>query len=130
MHRVADPEFVVGAELVEFDHPERPIYDLQSGELAGTDGPSWGAPLDRLFGDGDGSHVETGLGASALDVTVGIADPLVELGNLADSLGLGEMDVAGAIALDVTPDTHGGLALHDVAAWDASGLDWTLDGHA
>ncbi|MFO1080389.1 MAG: hypothetical protein U1E23_07180 [Reyranellaceae bacterium] len=129
MHTVADFDFVVGTELVEFDHRGRPIYDIGSGELAGAAGPTWGAPLDRLFGERDGLHVETGLGTAAQEIGAGPSDPLVELGNLADSLGFGVMEVA-AVALDPGPDPHAGLSLNETGAWDGSGLDWTLDSHA
>ena len=129
MQPVADPDFVVAAELVEFDHRERPIYEIEPGDLAGAAGPTWGAPLDRLFGEGEGLHVETGVGGATLEIAADAGDPLVELGNLADSLGFGEIEVA-AIAPDLGAEAHPGMSLPEAGGWDASGLDWTLDGHA
>ena len=49
----ADAIFVVGTDLVEFDRSDLPIYATPASRWAeaGAEPVSYGAPLDRLFGE-------------------------------------------------------------------------------
>ena len=60
-----DTAFLVGPELVEFDRHDLPIYaSLESRWAdAGLDSPSYGASLDRLFGEPGAIFVSGPIGA-------------------------------------------------------------------
>ncbi len=49
----ADPIFLVGTDLVQFDRSDLPIYATPASRWAeaGVETVSYGAPLDRLFGE-------------------------------------------------------------------------------
>jgi hypothetical protein len=94
--------FVVGPDLVAFERPGLPIYaPLESRWAdAGLDTCSYGAPLDRLFGEpgslfvagiiGDGQQ-PAGISAAAFAGE----DPLVVLGTLSDALILPTLETSG-----------------------------------
>ena len=129
----SDTAFLVGADLVEFDRHDLPIYATPQSHWAdaGREAASYGAPLDRLFGEPQAVFVSSDLAsvASMPTATVAVEDPLVELGGLNDGLMLPAMDHEPA---------HAGAALHlpEIAAvYDfADGLHlhdlWTFDSHS
>ena len=128
-----DQPFLVGCDLVEFDRRDLPIYQTAPADLACTEPVSWGAPLDRLFGDGEDLHVDGSPIAAAADATAFTPDPLVELGTLADSLPLQAADPAAiGVAIDGPTDAHAHSVAHLHDGWtiDHSGADWTFDGHS
>ena len=134
----SDTAFVVGADLVEFDRRDLPIYATPESQPesqwadAGRDTASYGAPLDRLFGEPGQVFVSGELASAALSAATSmpvIDDPLVEVAGLNDGLMLPAMDheLAHAGAAHHVPeiaavyDFADGLHLHDV---------WTFDSHA
>ena len=62
----ADSLFLVGADLVEFDRRDLPIYasPVSRWADAGIDTVSYGAPLDRLFGEAGEVFVDGIAGAA------------------------------------------------------------------
>jgi hypothetical protein len=128
-----DPEqpFFVGPDLVEFDRRDVTIYETEPADLTCNEPAAWGAPLDRLFGDGENLHIDGTLIAMATDVADVAPDPLVELTNLSDSLPLPPADsAAAAAALDGASDMHAVAHLHDGWTFDYCGADWTFDGQS
>jgi hypothetical protein len=130
----SDQAFLVGADLVEFDRRELPIYATPESQWAdaGREAASFGAPLDRLFGEPGEVFVSAEIAApqlSAQAVTSLVDDPLVELSGLHDGLMLPMMEHETA---------HTGAALHlpeMAAVYDfVDGLHlydhWTFDSHA
>jgi hypothetical protein len=130
----SDTAFLVGADLVEFDRHDLPIYATPQSQWAdaGRDVASFGAPLDRLFGEPGQVFVSGELTASpiaALPTTAIVDDPLVELSGLNDGLLVPAMEHepahdAGALHLPeiaTVYDFADGLHLHDL---------WTFDSHA
>ena len=139
-----DTTFLVGADLVEFDRRDLPIYHTPESHPFGArwaeacfDEAPYGAPLDRLFGEPGDIHVD-GIAIeslardeqTALTAIVG-EDPLVVLAALADGLALPSEPVPEiATAFDFGADSHAVAHLHDGWSWDASGADWTFDFHS
>lgn len=132
----SDNTFVVGADLVEFDRRDLPIYATPESQWAdaGRDVARVGSPLDRLFGEPGEIFVSGELAAPALSAATAtpiVDDPLVELGGLNDGLMVPAMDHEVA---------HAGAAQHpteiaDVYVYDfADGLHlsdlWAFDSHA
>jgi hypothetical protein len=131
MNPEPDQPFLVGQDLVEFDRRDLPIYQTAPADLTSDEPVSWGAPLDRLFGDGENLHIDGAPSATATDITSFAADPLVELPTLADSLPLPPADPAAiAAVLDGAADAHAVVHLHDGLTFDYSGADWTFDGQS
>jgi hypothetical protein len=127
----ADQPFLVGPDLVEFDRRDVPIYQTEPGDLACNEPVAWGAPLDRLFGDGENLHIDGTSPATSTDALGFVPDPLVELATLADSLPLPPADPAAiAAVLDGAGDAHVVAHLHDGWTFDYSGADWTFDGQS
>jgi hypothetical protein len=129
----SDTAFLVGADLVEFDRPDLPIYATPQSQwaAAGHDVGRYGAALDRLFGEPGEVFVSGELTAApitALPATPIVDDPLVELGGLNDGLMLPTMEHEPA-------HTGGALHLPEIATvYDFSdGLNhhdlWTFDSH-
>lgn len=127
----SDGTFVVGADLVEFDRRDLPIYATPESQWAdaGCDVALFGAPLDRLFGEPGETFVSGELAAPAVSAAAPLVeDPLVELGGLNDGLMLPAMDheavPAGAAQhlpeIAAVYDFADGLHLHDL---------WSFDGH-
>jgi len=130
----SDTAFLVGADLVEFDRRDLPIYATPESQWAdaGREAASYGAPLDRLFGEPGTVFVSGELASpspSAATMLPVVDDPLIELSGLNDGLMLPAMDYEPA---------HTGAALHlpEIAAvYDfADGLHlhdlWTFDAHS
>jgi hypothetical protein len=134
----SDTAFLVGADLVEFDRRDLPIYATPESQWAdaGRDAASYGAPLDRLFGEPGTVFVSGDLVSPTLSAAPALPvvdDPLVELGGFNDGLMVPAMDHETA---------HAGPALHlpEIAAvYDfADGLHlsnlthdlWTFDTHS
>jgi len=128
----SDGAFLVGADLVEFDHRDLPIYATPESRWAdaGRDAAVFGAPLDRLYGEPGEIFVGGELMAHSLSAAPALSamdDPLVELGGLNDGLILPAMEYEpvhahGALHLaeiaTVYDFADGGLHLHD---------SWTFD---
>jgi len=133
-----DTTFLVGPDLVEFDRHDLPIYATLESRWAdaGLDSPSYGASLDRLFGEPGILFMSGPIGAAehaaALAATVLPAeDPLVALGGLSDGLILPAVETGDALALpsgaqrapeigtifDVGIDSFALVHLHDGDAW-------------
>jgi len=129
----SDTAFLVGADLVEFDRRDLPIYATPESQWAdaGREAASYGAPLDRLFGEPGTVFVSGELASpspSAATMLPVVDDPLIELSGLNDGLMLPAMDYepSHATALHLPEiaavyDFADGLHLHDL---------WTFDSHA
>src|SRR5437879_4108742 len=89
---MSDPTFVVGADLVEFDHRDLPIYQTAEARWDCVDQVQYGAPQDCLFGEGDGLHID-GTIQEPLDVVALGQDPLVALADFSDGLALDQATV-------------------------------------
>jgi hypothetical protein len=131
-----DTTFIVGADLVQFDRPEMPIYQTPEPKWAEAcfDEAPYGAPLDRLFGEPGDLHIDRVApdeSQAALTALPG-DDPLVVLAALSDGLMLPASEPAAAIATTVDFDAgaHPIVHLHDGWSWDIAGADWTFDFHA
>jgi hypothetical protein len=131
-----DTTFIVGADLVQFDRPELPIYQTPEPNWAEAcfDEAPYGAPLDRLFGEPGDLHIDSVVpdeSQAALSALPG-EDPLVVLAALSDGLMLPASEPAAAIATTVDFDAgaHPIVHLHDGWSWDIAGADWTFDFHA
>ncbi len=131
-----DTTFIVGADLVQFDRHELPIYQTPESKWAEAcfDVAPYGAPLDRVFGEPGDLHID-GVPReeqqAALTALSG-GDPLVVLGALSDGLILPASEPAAEIAtgFDFGADSHPIVHLHDGWSWDIAGADWTFDFHA
>jgi hypothetical protein len=133
-----DTTFIVGADLVQFDRPELPIYQTPDSKWAEAcfDEAPYGAPVDRVFGEPGDVHLH---GASlhydepqASQIALPGEDPLVVLAALSDGLVLPASEPATEIAT-VAPfaaDSHPIVHLHDGWSWDIAGADWTFDFHS
>jgi hypothetical protein len=131
-----DTTFIVGADLVQFDRHDLPIYqtpDSQWAEACFDEAP-YGAPLDRVFGEPGDLHID-GVPHEEQQATLAALtsdDPLVVLGALSDGLMLPASEPAAEIAagFDFGADSHAIVHLHDGWSWDIAGADWTFDFHA
>jgi hypothetical protein len=131
-----DTTFIVGADLVQFDRHDLPIYQTPDSKWAEAcfDEAPYGAPLDRVFGEPGDLHID-GVPReeqqAALTALSG-DDPLVVLGALSDGLILPPSEPAAEIAtaFDFGADSHAIVHLHDGWSWDIAGADWTFDFHA
>lgn len=143
-----DTAFLVGPELVEFDRHDLPIYaSLESRWAdAGLDSPSYGASLDRLFGEPGAIFVSGPIGAeeqaAALAATaLPSEDPMVVLAGLSDGLILPAAEAGDALALpsgaqqapeivtifDVGIDAFAVVHLHGGGPWDSASDAWAFD---
>src|SRR5262245_19400314 len=121
----ADQPFLVGPDLVEFDRGDLPIYYTVPADLTCAESLSWGAPLDRVFGDGEDLHMDGTPIVITADASGFAPDPLVDLGTLTDSLPLAPADAAPVVAfIDGGSDGH---AVAHTLTFDYSGADWTFD---
>jgi hypothetical protein len=143
-----DTTFLVGPDLVEFDRHDLPIYaSLESRWAdAGLDVPSYGAALDRLFGEPGvlfmGGPIGAEEQAAALAATaLPTEDPMVFLGGLSDGLILPAAENSHALAMpsgaqqapeivtifDVGIDSFAVVHLHDSGTWDSASDAWAFD---
>ncbi len=148
-----DTTFLVGPDLVEFDRHDLPIYATLESRWAdaGLDAASYGASLDRLFGEPSAVFVSGMIGGAerlaALAATPMLAeDPLVVLGGLSDGLilpgaepsaGAGSLEHSHALAMpsgaqrapeivtifDVGIDSFAAVHLHEDGTWGGSPWD-------
>ena len=131
-----DTTFIVGADLVQFDRHELPIYQTPESKWAEAcfDEAPYGAPLDRVFGEPGDLHIDSvprDEQQAALTALPG-DDPLVVLAALSDGLILPASEPAAetAAAFDFGANSHPIVHLHDGWSWDIAGADWTFDFHA
>jgi hypothetical protein len=130
-----DTTFIVGADLVQFDRHDLPIYqtpDSQWAEACFDEAP-YGAPLDRVFGEPGDLHIDgVPREESQAALTLPGDDPLVVLAALSDGLILPASEPAAEIAtgFDFGANSHPIVHLHDGWSWDIAGADWTFDFHA
>jgi hypothetical protein len=143
-----DTAFLVGPELVEFDRHDLPIYATLESRWAdaGLDSPSYGASLDRLFGEPGAFFMSGPIGAeeraAALAATaLPQEDPLVVLGVLSDGLILPASESSHALAMpsgaqqapetmtifDLGMESFAVVHLHDGGSWDSTGDAWAFD---
>jgi hypothetical protein len=128
-----DATFLVGIDLVEFDRRELPIYaspQTRWMDACYDEAPSYGAPVDRVFGEPGDVHVD-GLPSNDEQLASAIVtdDPLVALGTLADGLAVTGAEAAPELAtsFDFGVDAQAVIHLHDGAGWDITGADGTFD---
>jgi hypothetical protein len=153
----SDTAFLVGADLVEFDRRDLPIYatPVSPWADAGCELLHHGAPLDRLFGEPGEIHV-TGAECcvdhvAAADLTALLVDdPLVVMSALNDGLMLplaehdriASLDDSTGVTLqagsdlphaaslcDFGTDFRGLLPLADGWHWDLDKAGWVIDHH-
>jgi hypothetical protein len=131
-----DTTFIVGADLVQFDRHDLPIYQTPESKWAEAcfDEAPYGAPLDRVFGEPGDLHID-GVPHEEPQATLASLpgdDPLVVLSALSDGLMLPASEPAAAIAtaFDFGADSPAIVHLHDGWSWDITGADWTFDFHA
>ena len=141
---VLDAPFIVGADLVTFDRRDLPIYQAPEHALASRwaeaciDDASYGAPLDRLFGEAAPVFIDGVAEAGQLLSPLG-PDALVVLGeltdHLADSLALPVADEAAGASHDIAAiydfgaDSHAVVHLHDSSGWEQGAAEWSYDHH-
>jgi hypothetical protein len=131
-----DTTFIVGADLVQFDRHELPIYQTPESRWAEAcfDEAPYGAPLDRLFGEPGDLHIDSVVRdeSQAALIPLPSDDPLVVLAALSDGLTLPAPEPAAEIpaTVDFGTDSHPIVHLHDGWSWDIAGADWTFDFHA
>jgi len=130
----ADPLFVVGTDLVEFDRRDLPIYATPASRWAeaGVDAASYGAPLDRLFGE-PGEVFVDGVPGSAAEAMPSLGDDsLVMLSDLSDGVMLPASDHVptmheSAAVYDFSADAHVVMHVQDGITWDQPDAGWSFD---
>ena len=131
-----DTTFIVGADLVQFDRRELPIYQTPESRWAEAcfDEAPYGAPLDRVFGEPGDLHIDSVPREEQQAALTALPsdDPLVVLAALSDGLILPASEPAAetAAAFDFGANSHPIVHLHDGWSWDIAGADWTFDFHA
>ena len=129
-----DATFLVGIDLIEFDRRDLPIYLKPQAPWAEAcfDEASYGAPLDRIFGEPGDIHSDS-TAVPDDQQQAGLAavgeDPLVLMSDLSDGLASSMVEVPAApdvtAVLGVGTDTPAVVHLDDGAGWDA--VDGTFD---
>ena len=126
--------FLVGIDLVEFDRRELPIYAAPQTrwmDACYDEAPSWGAPVDRVFGEPGDVHVDSVPSASEEIASAIVADdPLVALDTLADGLTVAGVEPVApelATSFDFGADAPTIIQPHDGTGWDIAGADGTFD---
>jgi hypothetical protein len=130
-----DATFLVGVDLVEFDRRELPIYaspQTRWMDACYDEAPSYGAPVDRLFGEPGDVHIDAVPSNDEQFAASSIVtdDPLVSLAALADGLAVVGSEPAApelATSFDFGVDAQAVIHLHDGAGWDITGADGTFD---
>jgi hypothetical protein len=129
-----DATFLVGVDLVEFDRRELPIYaspQTRWMDACYDEAPSYGAPVDRVFGEPGDIHIDSVPGNDEQVASAIVTDdPLVALGTLADGLAVTGAEAAApelATSFDFGVDAQDVIHLHDGAGWDITGADGTFD---
>jgi hypothetical protein len=130
-----DATFLVGVELVEFDRRELPIYAIPQPrwmDACHDEGPVYGAPVDRVFGEPGSIHIDSvplGTDEQVASSIVG-DDPMVALATLADGLIVPGAERAApelATSFDFGANVQNVIQLHDGAGWDLGAADGTFD---
>ena len=127
-----DATFLVGVDLVEFDRRELPIYaspPTRWMDACYDEAPSYGAPLDRVFGEPGDVHIESVPGNDEQVASAVADDPLVSLATLADGVAVAGSDATVpelATSFDFGADVQV-IHLHDGAGWDIPAADGTFD---
>jgi hypothetical protein len=129
-----DTTFIVGVELVEFDRRELPIYLKPQTPWAQAciDEVRYGAPVDRVFGEGGDIHIDSGALAANEQQAAGMPtvsdDPLI-LRELSDGLLLPAAEPSGAREFGAVfakdPELHAVVDLGDGGTWNIT--DATFD---
>jgi len=129
----ADPLFVVGTDLVEFDRRDLPIYATPASRWAeaGLDAVSYGAPLDRLFGEPGEVFIDGVAGAADILPSIG-EDALVVLSDLSDGVMLSASEEPAAMhgsaaVYDFGADAHVVLHVQDGITWDQAESGWSFE---
>jgi hypothetical protein len=128
-----DATFLVGVDLVEFDRRELPIYaspQTRWMDACYDEAPSYGAPVDRVFGEPGDIHIDSVPGNDEQLASIAADDPLVALGTLADGLAVTGAEAAApelATSFDFGVDAQAVIHLHDGAGWDITGADGMFD---
>jgi hypothetical protein len=142
----AEPLYLVGADLVEFDRRDLPVYVTPQTMWAdaGLDSSRYGASLDRVYGDAGEVHVASlAIDEEArerAEAALPAHDPLVVLPGFSDGLTLTLCESPPVLdAASHTVPTPGIPALyefghsaalvpvHDGWSWDAHRPDWAYD---
>src|ERR1700736_250223 len=132
-----DTTFIVGADLVQFDRPELPIYQTPESQTfpskwaeACFDEAPYGAPLDRLFGEPGDLHIDSVVRdeAQAALTPLPSDDPPVVLAALPHAWRLPAPEPAAEIATagNFGAASHPIVHLHDGWSWHIAGADWTF----
>jgi hypothetical protein len=133
---VIDTTFLVGTDLVEFDHRDLPIYQTAEARWDCFEEQPYGVPLDRLFGEPGDVHIDGAMREPPQDIAALGHDPLVVLASLSDGLILPgseplaaletsvHVQPAAATNFDFGADAHTVVHLHDGWSWDMAGADW------
>jgi hypothetical protein len=131
----ADPLFVVGTDLVEFDRRDLPIYatPVSRWAEAGLDTVSYGAPLDRLFGEPGEVFIDGLAGAADILPSIG-EDALVVLSDLSDGVMLPASEEpaathGSAAVYDFGADAHVVVHVQDGITWDQADAGWSFEHH-
>ena len=132
-----DATFLVGVDLVEFDRRELPIYaspQTRWMDACYDDAPSYGAPVDRVFGEPGDVHIDSVPANDEQFASIVADDPLVSLATLADGLAVAGAEPTApelATSFDFGADAQAVIHLHDGsgwgAGWDITGTDGTFD---
>ncbi|MFN4018210.1 MAG: hypothetical protein ACK4JB_22935 [Reyranella sp.] len=129
----ADPLFVVGTDLVEFDRSDLPIYATPASRWAeaGAEAVSFGAPLDRLFGEPGEVFVHGVQGAADVLPSIG-EDSLVVLSDLSDGVMLPTSEEPfamheSAAVYDFAADAHVVMHVQDGITWDQTDTGWSFE---
>ena len=132
----ADPIFLVGTDLVQFDRSDLPIYATPASRWAeaGVETVSYGAPLDRLFGEPGEVFLDGAAGVAPDTLPSTGEDALVALSNLSDGVMLPAADPSSdmhesAAVYDFTADAHVVLHVQDGSTWDQADAGWSFDHH-
>ena len=133
-----DATFLVGVDLIEFDRRDLPIYLKPQTPWAEAcvDEDTYGAPLDRVFGEPGDIHLDGIAHAPDQQQEAGIPavgdDPLILHTALSDGLMLSMPEPSAApaapeatAAFDFGADAHAVVHLDDGASWNAA--DGTFD---
>lgn len=130
----ADPLFVVGTDLVEFDRSDLPIYAAPASRWseAGVEPVPYGAPLDRLFGEPGEVFIDGAPGSAAGTMPSPGEDVLVVLSDLSGGamLPASEEPVAlheSAAVYDFSAPAHIVLHVQDGITWDQPDAGWSFD---
>lgn len=137
-----DAMFIVGTDLVEFDRHDLPIYvtPVSRWAEACVETTSYGASLDRLFGEPNAVFVDGAAGPLESGAVPSLGeDALVALNELSEGLILPASDEPATLhEIAAIYDfgqgsymgSHAVVHLQDGWSWEQTGADWSFDHHA